>query len=500
MFGTLKPHTCGLGCDQKHAYATFYCGLCKSLGDHYGTLTRAMLTYDAVFLALVADGLMTTQAAPDRCRCPILPISFRPTVKPDSPAMRYASAMQILLCDQWLADRAEGGKRAAKAARPLLSTRVEVARTTLGELGISLAELDGFEQTQTRCEAIGVTDAREAAEPTRGALEIVFRRMALLPGVTERAQTDEARDALAAFGRHLGGAIYLIDALDDLEKDHKSRSFNPCLTWARRGDRLRVAWERIEATWSLLCEDLAALDELANTLPLLRHRDLVRSVVAGELRTTARAAAMKAHAYARAEHQHEREAERDRGVTGRAFAAFATVFMFLWVWLWSLPALAQKSPGSGPGTSASNSGKPAVPPPPTWIPKLPAPKPTSTGAASLPALPSEPASPTETPTEGTPAPPGNSPPTTDPGGTPGSSEPTGGSSTPSGGSGSGKGCSNPCSGCSNPCSGCSNPCSGCSNPCSGCDCGSCLKCDSCCKCDDCCKSTDCCKCNGGCCK
>ena len=113
MFGTLKPHTCRLGCDRKHEYATFYCGLCKSLGDNFGTLTRALLNYDAVFLALVADALMDVEAAPDRCRCPILPVTFRPTVRPDSTAMRYAAAMQMLLSDQWLADRAADGKRAA---------------------------------------------------------------------------------------------------------------------------------------------------------------------------------------------------------------------------------------------------------------------------------------------------------------------------------------------------------------------------------------------------
>ena len=92
MFGTLKPHSCGLACDRRHAYATFYCGLCKGLGDHFGTATRALLTYDAVFLALVVDGLMVERAAPDTCRCPMLPLVHRPTVRPDSVAMRSSAA------------------------------------------------------------------------------------------------------------------------------------------------------------------------------------------------------------------------------------------------------------------------------------------------------------------------------------------------------------------------------------------------------------------------
>lgn len=181
MFGTLRLHTCQLGCGRRHDYASFYCGLCKSLGDHFGTLSRALLNYDAVFLALVADGLMEEPAAPDRCRCPMLPITFRPTVRPDSPAMRYAAAMQMLLADQWLADRSEDGGRAAAAARPLLSGKVDAARAILAELGVSLDDLTGFEREQARCEVPGVTGPRDAAAPTASALARVFERMAELP-------------------------------------------------------------------------------------------------------------------------------------------------------------------------------------------------------------------------------------------------------------------------------------------------------------------------------
>ena len=88
MFGTLKPHACGMGCAERHTYDRFYCGLCKSLGDGFGTPSRALVSYDAVFLALVADGLVAEGAAPDRCRCPLLPVTFRPTVRPDSPASK----------------------------------------------------------------------------------------------------------------------------------------------------------------------------------------------------------------------------------------------------------------------------------------------------------------------------------------------------------------------------------------------------------------------------
>lgn len=497
MFGTLKPHTCKLGCDSKADYETFYCGLCKSLGDHFGTLTRALLNYDAVFLALVADGLMETPAAPDRCRCPMLPVTFRPTVRPDSPAMRYAAAMQMLLSDQWLADRAEGGKRSASAARPVLSGKVGAARAILAELGVSLADLEGFEKQQARREVPGVTGPRAAAEPTAGALARVFERMADLPGVIPEARSEQGRAALAAFGRHLGSAIYLIDALDDLEKDHRGGDFNPCLARSPRDPESRVSWPRVEVAWSLLHDDLAALDALSTSLPLLRHRDLIRSVVAVEMRRLARDAAARAHAYARAQDAARRAAHRS--TPARVLAAVAAAFVFAWVWLASLPAFARNPPPKRPinvrdagaqdaGPDAGDAGPDAGRDagshgvPPIWEPKLPPTAPTSTGGSA-------------SPTEREPRPGGAKPPEK-PADKPAPAKPGGGS-----------GCGNPCSGCKSPCDG-SNPCQGCGDSCSkigkgctdGCGCDCCQKCND---CNSCCKSCGDCKgCNdcGNCCK
>jgi Family of unknown function (DUF5685) len=476
VFGTLKPHACGLGCSQRHEYATFYCGLCKGLGDGFGQLTRAFLTYDAVFLALVADGLVAEGAAPDRCRCPLLPVTFRPTVRPDSPAVRYAAAMQMLLSDQWLADRAADGGRAARAARPLIGAKVETARAMLGELGISLADLEGFEERQQQAEALTAETPgpRSAAEPTAAALAIVFDRMALLPGVPDEGRTEAARAALGAFGRRLGSVIYLIDALDDLEKDHRGGAFNPCLLAGRRGAAKRVSWPRVEMAWGMLHDDLAALGELLPGLPLRRHRELVHSVVAVEMPRLARAAAKRAHAYARDEDARLRAARRAVGTPRRALAAAATLFVLLWVWLSSIPALARgQKRGQGPRASgAPPASASAIPtagtPPEKWEPKLPAPPagnaaPPANGSKGAGADPTTPAA------------------DADGGAPPGPVAPVDGGGCSKSFSDCCEGCGKPFKGCLDCCNGCKGgDCSACTKPCS--TCGSCSNCGNACNC------------------
>lgn len=515
MFGTLKPHTCRLGCDRRRAYEAFYCGLCQSLGHGYGTLSRALLNYDAVFLALCADGLMDTAGAQDRCRCPMMPVSFRPTVSPSSPAMRYAAAMQMLLSDQWLADRAEDGRRVARAARPLLAGKVAAARAALDELGISLADLEGFERVQAAREVPGVTAPREAAEPTASALERVFARMADLPGVTAAARGEEGRAALASLGRHLGSAIYLVDALDDLPKDHRGGAFNPCLIRDKRDGSLQVSWPRVEAAWSILHDDLAALDRLSAALPLQRHRDLVHSVVTVEMRRLSRAAAEKAHAYAAA------EVRARRPWPVRVLSGLAAAFVMAWVWICAFPALARGAPPPPPrGTHKPDAGaRTGKGVPKHWTPKLP---------PSASAAPSASAPPPPAPTPGSeaqpPAEPSAAPvPSTRPG--------EGDSTTPSepakpSPKGGGGGCENPCKDCCGCCSDCPKSCdvckdcgNKCGDFCKVCDvckdcqackggnpCDCCKGCDGCCKggnpCDGCCKSCNACgSCNcGSCCK
>ena len=52
-------------------YQAYYCGICKAIGKRLGQVPRMTLSYDAVFLAMVLDGLTDGEAKVLREHCAV---------------------------------------------------------------------------------------------------------------------------------------------------------------------------------------------------------------------------------------------------------------------------------------------------------------------------------------------------------------------------------------------------------------------------------------------
>lgn len=286
MFGTLKPRSCGPAVD-KALWQRFYCGLCQGNGEAHGQLYRVLHSHDAVLIALLADALQGEAAGPDRVRCPMMPLLHRDTASPQSPALRYAVAVQLLLADQWVADKAEEGGSLARWGRPVLSGGVERAWAEVAALGLDLSALRGFEGRQAAIERRS-PGPREAATPTAEALALGFGAIAHLPGSVAGVSTE----AMARLGSAVGAAIYLIDALDDLAADQAEGAFNPCLVGGA------VVPERLREADRALTAALVEIKQTLTELPLQRHRSLVGAVLVEGLEAQAAAARKTLRAFA----------------------------------------------------------------------------------------------------------------------------------------------------------------------------------------------------------
>ncbi|MEM6290698.1 MAG: DUF5685 family protein [Myxococcota bacterium] len=343
MFGTLQPSRCG-PLPVVQAHRRLYCGTCQSLGAHFGLTRRALLSHDAVFMATLVEATQSEAAAPSRCRCPMNPLVFRETLAPDSTAMRYAAAMQMLLADQWLADRGADGPGTARVLRSLFSEGpARRAGLQLSRLGANLDVLEGFPARQLAVERSGA-GPEVAACPTAAVLATAFETTALLPGAAAAFEVSAVREQLAAFGAAVGTAIYLLDALEDLDADARRGAFNPCLVdGGPSRTRTRAAMLGLDAA-------LATMARAVEELPWVRHSLLLRAVVR---RFSGRCRAAEASA--------RRVIARTPAAPQGRWARMATAASAAWAWGVSFTAQAAPSdvgPESPPdlGTSPDVGG------------------------------------------------------------------------------------------------------------------------------------------------
>lgn len=516
MFGTLRPHSCTVGTDPREAYQRAYCGLCRTLGRQAGLVGRCTLNGDAVLVALVADGLMERPAEQTPLRCPLLPIRRRPAWSADAPALEYSAAIQVLLGDQWLADRAADGARGAGFLRRLNGKRVDIALETLRRLGVATEELEDFELQQQEVEAREQVTPEEAAEPTGRALAHVFSGLSRLPDIAPEGKA--AGEELAALGDAVGRAIYLIDVLEDLERDRRRGEFNPCIVGAEAGmGATAIDSERVESTIAALHAELRRVEGLVATIGLQRNLGLIRNVLCDQLPLRARRATRSARVLLTEERQ---DTVRRRSVASTPWLlrpAVAATVLFLAFWSWAQTVFAAvRDSAAGRLTRGVLDFLSA---PFRWFQQGPGAPPegeqpvetatSSTGMGSDGAGNNPPDGPTPQPSGGV-GETATAPPTSSPqgGATPAEPPTSAGSGgidlggnpqTPDGGGGGignpcsdlgqmfrdlcccrdmGRACGDVCGGCGDACGGCGDACGSCGDCCNGCnDCGNC--CDGC---------------------
>lgn len=219
MFGYIMPDKPELKIKEYELFRGYYCGLCKSMGRSFGTLSRFALNYDSVFLGLLLSSVHNEVPVLKKESCIANPVKKKWIVK-DSAHIDFAADINVLLTYYKLRDniRDEGGllpkleglafQRGYKSAASRNKQLEEIIAASIS----SLVLLE-----QQKCSSMD-----EAAEPFANML-----RQLLAAGYSGDDQS--AARILGWIGYNLGKWIYIIDAYDDVEKDIKSGSYNPLL-------------------------------------------------------------------------------------------------------------------------------------------------------------------------------------------------------------------------------------------------------------------------------
>lgn len=257
MFGYVIADRGSLTEDQRLRYQSCYCGLCRTIGQTYGSVQRSALSYDITFLVLLLSSLYEPTEVTESFRCICHPIKLHTSWQAN--ATSYGAAMNMALAyyncmDNWHDDRNLKSYLQGKVFHGSMAS----------------IERDYPRQCQSIAHCIqelGVIEQQDIQNPDIGA-----NLFGSLMGELFLWKDDRWNSLLRQLGESLGRFIYLADALLDLPKDCKRHKYNPFRTRFEAGMQQETV---IPILKSLLGECTEAFERL----PLVQDVDLMRNIL-----------------------------------------------------------------------------------------------------------------------------------------------------------------------------------------------------------------------------
>lgn len=217
MFGYIRPVKGELYVKDSEFYSSVYCGLCRYGGKNISHLTRWLLNYDFVLLALLRMKLTDDKVCVKKKRCPYS-LKKKNCACADESYSFVCSAFGLLTYGKLLDDIKDekGLKRFFKRlVKPLFK---HIGKKSDNFEGLKDIVFDGLKATD-EAEIQGVDSVDRAADG--------FGTM--MKEIASYGLEGDKKMIAEQCGYHIGRFIYIADAFDDLESDEKSGNYNPLL-------------------------------------------------------------------------------------------------------------------------------------------------------------------------------------------------------------------------------------------------------------------------------
>lgn len=213
MFGYLDIERDKLQKGQQGLWQTFMCGLCFSTKKAFGNVPRMFISNDVNFFNVLFHSVLDADVGIENGRCFSHPIKKRALLKTNDLTDKLAVANVLLTYWNLYDDVVDDNSRKKKAALSLFKKPYAKAKKQFEELDnvldVRYNELRKYEQSD--CASVDIVSHSFAQ------LSQEFCNLILGDNSSEYAQT---------LCYNVGKWIYLIDALDDVEKDIKRNSYN----------------------------------------------------------------------------------------------------------------------------------------------------------------------------------------------------------------------------------------------------------------------------------
>lgn len=263
MFGYVqyeKPH---LYFKDYELFRASYCGVCKGLGKSCGQLSRFGLSYDAAFLNVLFHNLKNTDFIIEKERCVKFFGGKHPIAQVDELTEKVACFNTFLLYYKLSDDVSDEKKgRIRRFFTSPAFRRAKKAQPELAEI------VDRNMRLQGEREKIADCSVDLAADATANMLQEAGRH------VLGNAATEASDRLLYAVGKW----IYVMDALDDYDKDLGKKTFNPFRAYgcADRASLLREKKEELRFLFGTLFYEIR---ECLSELRFHFNRDLIDNIL-----------------------------------------------------------------------------------------------------------------------------------------------------------------------------------------------------------------------------
>ncbi len=259
MFGYININQKIMTEENKKAYQSYYCGLCRKLKSDCGTKGQMLLTYDMTFLVVLLTGLYELSNEESEITCALHPTKKR-TVWINE-ATQYAADMNLVLAYQNLIDDWKDDKAYTKKA---LAKMLDKDYTRI--MSKYPRQVKALEEYMRRTE--------EVERSHESNLDVVAGLTGEMLGEIFCWKEDEWAEELRTLGFYMGKFIYLMDAYEDYDDDVHKNAYNP-LVYVK-GESA----EELDTLLRLLLTSM--MSECAKSferLPILLHADILRNVL-----------------------------------------------------------------------------------------------------------------------------------------------------------------------------------------------------------------------------
>ncbi|MCD7762587.1 MAG: DUF5685 family protein [Lachnospiraceae bacterium] len=308
MFGYIYVNEQELKLREYTTYRSFYCGLCQELHRRYGRRAQMVLNYDMTFLAILLTGLYEPETLFEDKRCLPHPVHKHPMAKND--AIGYAADMCVLLAYQkGLDDWEDEHKVTGRTISALLKSGYDRIREEYPRQAKSVEEniclLHEVEETwkKTRHGNPDGKDGNVAADEGSHAYAASPVNIDYVAGLTGNFlaelyvwKEDIWQEDLRQIGFYLGKFIYLLDAVEDIEKDRKHGNYNVFLAKNNAFDEKKLTpdedrrdtgtgltdiWEepRREEIRKILNGMMAEASRAFERLPVIEYAPIIRNIL-----------------------------------------------------------------------------------------------------------------------------------------------------------------------------------------------------------------------------